>query len=119
MNGWTRLFIVAGAVAGLTWLAGPYVSGELGAIRDQVNVAWGNRNHAGFAPVWNPLGARPDSGNDRYGSAPAWFPSQADGRWRGGDQAQPGTYRRCSFDGRHLTCDDRQDGAPPPRDGRR
>ncbi len=105
MNGWTRLFVVAGAAAGLTWLAAPYVTGELGAIRDQVDVAWGNRNHAGFAPVWDPLGMAPGR-VDQYGSAPARFPAQADGIWRGADQAPTDRYRRCRYDGRHLTCDD-------------
>jgi hypothetical protein len=98
-DGWTRLFVVAGTAAVFAYLAAPYVRGEFGEIDRQLgNPEWGNRNHTGLTPYGFAAGA------------PSRFPAQASGIWRGGDQPQPGGYRRCFYDGSRLACDDQHDG---------
>jgi hypothetical protein len=95
MNGWTRLLIVAGGAAAFAYAAAPFVRGEMGEIGSQLgNTEWGNRNHTGLTPYGYAAGA------------PARFPAQADGMWRGGDRHRPDGYRRCTYDGRRLSCDD-------------
>jgi hypothetical protein len=60
MDGRTRLLIVGGVVAVVTWFAWPYVRGEMGEVGRQLS---GDNRRTGFPPVWDPLGLMPGQGD--------------------------------------------------------
>jgi hypothetical protein len=127
LDGWTRLLIVGGAVAAVTWFAWPYVRGDIANLASQLD--GGRRERDGLPPAFDWLGVMPraeaeqrEDGRrrrhpdreDRYSDREERYPdrrreSRQDRQW----------HRECHADGwGRLTCGPQQDGDLPPR-GRR
>jgi hypothetical protein len=127
MDGWTRLLIVGGAVAVVTWFAWPYVRGEMSEVGRQV----GEMNHSGIAP-WDPFGLMPrqdraDRGGrvrlpEGVGNARGDREERSPDRQGRGYEGytyhpdRPRKWRLCRDDG--SSCGPWQDG-PAPSYGRR
>jgi hypothetical protein len=142
-DGWTRLLIVGGVAAAVTWFAWPYVRGEMAEIGRQME-----HTRVTFPPTWSmrldPTAQSPNI-EDRRGETggrggdldrlgpperPWWAEGRGDARETTGGPPEP-RYRdsRTAPDQQHvrrwrdchvlrnggMLCDSWQDGSPPGR----
>jgi hypothetical protein len=135
MDGTTRLLIVAGVAAVVTWFAWPYVRGEMGSIGQQLGANGRQRAGLDRPPVWDPLGMMPAQGGREARSGRRLRLPEGVGNARGQERypsmdreerypdrqaPPPRRWRDCGpGPGGRFSCGEWHDGAPPQRGGGR